>query len=162
MTKKELKAGDILSCTGKSLLSKAIKKISKSKYSHTALVVEIWGQLFIIDSQSRGTTIKTIKDWTKKYNYSYDISRPIEFTLEMKNRAIEKCGDTPYDFIGLIIFQPIMILTGKWLGKRGKKADKKLYCSEFISYVFEMPNRYSNTPQDVYDFTIKSKNFKII
>jgi len=39
----ELKTGDILNCTGKKLLSKIIKMFTKSRFSHTAIFIEIWG-----------------------------------------------------------------------------------------------------------------------
>ena len=150
-----LQDGDILHCFSDELLSKAIRKVSDSKYSHTAMVIEIWGHLFVIDSQAKGTTLKTLDDWKNKYNYKYDISRPTNgITNEIRVRAVGKCGDTPYDFTSLIIFQPIYQLTGKWLGRKGKKSEKRMYCSELVCYVYSIPFAYSNAPQDVFDYCI--------
>lgn len=157
----KLKCGDILHCYSNSFLSKTIRKMSDSKYSHSAMVIEIWGKFFIIDSQARGTTIKTIEDWTKKYQYLYSVSRPkYNIDDELKFRAMEKCGDTPYDYVSLLIYQPIYQLCGKWLGKKSDNADRRMYCSEFISYVYKIPHYWSNSPQDVYEFCTKSNLYE--
>jgi len=42
------------------------------------------------------------------------------------------CGTKPYDYIGLLD-QLIYQTTGKWVGRKNKKASKRFYCSEFAS-----------------------------
>jgi len=62
----ELKSGDILHCYRNTLLSRIICKFTKSKYSHSALVIENWGELFVAGSQYNGTKLRKLKDWKKK------------------------------------------------------------------------------------------------
>lgn len=79
--------------------------------------------------------------------YSIWIARPktIKITDDDKRKliheAISSAGHKPYDFVNLLIHQPIKAITkslfGKplWLGKRKKKADKRFICSERTAYI---------------------------
>lgn len=60
-----LKTGDILHCSGKKLLSRLIKKATKSKFSHSAVFIEIWGQPYILDAQIDGVNVRPLNDWLK-------------------------------------------------------------------------------------------------
>lgn len=162
MMENKIKSGDILFCTGKSLLSKLIMKFTKSNYSHAALAIEVWGEICIIDSQKDGTNLRLLKEWGKNYKYKYDIVRPFSFTTEMKSRAIEKMGFTPYDFYSLVILQPLYLITKRWFGKRGEKAEKRMYCSEFVAYVFGIKDDFEMNPGGLYIFCINSPFFKKI
>ena len=62
----KIQKGDILNCYKNSLLSRVIRNVTKSRYNHTALVLEIWGQLYIIDSQGKGTNLIKLEAWKKK------------------------------------------------------------------------------------------------
>jgi hypothetical protein len=70
MNPTNLKTGDILHCTGKRLLSRLIRKFTKSKFSHSALFIEIWGQPYIIDAQRDGVHVRPWNDWCNQYNYT--------------------------------------------------------------------------------------------
>jgi hypothetical protein len=160
--KKTLKSGDILCCKGHSILSKLIMRFTKSNFSHVALVLEIWGELCIVDAQRDGTNLRLFSEWEEKFKYKFVAFRPKEFTNEMKNKAVKKMGFTPYDFISLFVYQPLYIITKKWLGKRGEEATKRMYCSEYAGYVFNLPNWWRKNPQNVYEYCLVSKNFNKI
>jgi hypothetical protein len=150
----ELKSCDILHCTRKGVLSSIIRWATKSKYSHTAMVIEIWGKLFIIDSQKDGTNVRPLEEWLKDYKYQIIVARgKISKTRarELSMRAISKSGHTGYDFITLLFRAPWGILTGKWL--KDKRPSEKTTCSEFIMWTFEQPDFDRASPQAVYDFT---------
>jgi len=61
----ELKAGDVLSCTSSRWLSRMIQRFTKSRINHSALVIELWGELYVIDSQIDGTNPRKLVDWQK-------------------------------------------------------------------------------------------------
>ena len=114
----DLQTGDILHCTRKSLLSWLIRKVTKSDFNHTALVIEIWDQIYIIGSQKEGTYPRSFNDWTKKYGYKYEISRPFDINKEeFSKKAFSKSG-TVYDFSTLLIRGPWKLLTGRWKKKK--------------------------------------------
>ena len=146
LKKEQLKTGDILHCTSEGFIGRAIRWFTRSRVNHTALVIEVWNELFILDSQADGTNMRPISEWNRKYNYSYIIDRPDEFTTKQRNKAVSVIGHTPYDFKSLLIYQPIYILTGKWRGKTKDAAKNRLYCSEYIAWVFNMPQWWKASP----------------
>lgn len=160
---KILKSGDVLSCTSHKFLAKQIQKFTKSKLNHSAYVVELWGSLYIVDSQRRGTTPKDLSYWMEKYNYDVIIHRRISIAeMELKDqnrRAMTICGETPYDFITLFILHPINELFNVWLGRKGKRAEKRMVCSETVGMIIKCPNAYKLTPIGLYEYLENDKRY---
>lgn len=157
-----LKTGDILNCSGHAPHSKMIMKSTKSKFSHTAIVLVVWGQVYIIDAQSNGVTPKPFEEWQKKYKYTIEVRRapfPIDEQAFYK-KAMSKSGLTAYDWEGLLIKQPWKLITGSWRHK-GEKEDDKMYCSEFGAWCFDVVESYRMSPQDFYVWQLKNKFLKI-
>lgn len=157
-----LKSGDVLHCTSNGVLGRLIQKFTKSKINHTALILEVWDSLFIADSQVDGTNLRPFEEWVKKYNYIYEISRPKQFPITLRERAMSKIGHTPYDLKSLFITQPIYQLTGRWVGRPEERADTKMYCSEYVSWVFSLEEWWKNSPQKVYEIMNTSEDFLTI
>lgn len=162
LDKNTLQSGDVLHCTSERLLSRIIRKLTKGRVNHSALAIEVWGELFIIDAQKDGTNLRPISEWNKKYKYSYKIFRPTDFSTEIRSKAISKIGSTPYDFLSLIVWQPIYILTGKWHGRSKENADDRMYCSEYIAWLFNYENWWQLSPQAVYDIMENDPRFSRI
>ena len=150
----ELKTGDVLHCRGKSLLSKIIRWATKSEINHTALFIWIWGEPYIIDAQDNGVNVKHFKEWTKEYEYNYIIQRRPKQIAEKKlaTKALSKVGTTAYDFEGLIIKQPIELITGKWNKKSFNHEQDKMYCSEYVAWVYGVEESYRTSPKDFMDY----------
>lgn len=150
----ELKTGDVLHCRGKSWLSKAIRWATKSEINHTALFIWIWGEPYIIDAQDNGVNVKPFKEWVNKYNYNFIIQRRPKPIAEKKiaTKALSKVGTTAYDFEGLIIKQPIELLTGKWNKKSYNHEQNKMYCSEYVAWVYGVEQSYRTSPKDFMDY----------
>ena len=154
----QLKEGDVLHCTSNGWLAKLIKFFTKSKINHTALVVKMGYHLFIIDAQANGVNVKTVDEWTRKYKYKYIISRPREFSSTHKHKAFSRIGITGYDFMALLN-QLWYVLTGIWTGKTHESARHRMYCSEFVAYVFNIEEWWKKSPKDVYEIMDKNTNF---
>jgi uncharacterized protein YycO len=153
------KTGDILHCTGKRLLSKLIRKFTKSQFSHTALFIEIWGQPYIIDAQKDGVNVRPWNEWVKEYNYKI-VAHRSQDTIDshaLSKRALTKVGHTAYDIESLLFRQPLKLLTGKWDIK--KDEDNKMYCSEYVAWVYGVEKSYRMSPEDVYQWCLIN-NFK--
>lgn len=145
-----LQTGDILHCTRKSLLSWLIRKVTKSEFNHTALVIEIWHQIYIVDSQKDGTQLRPFDVWQKKWGYKYKISRPISIdSEEFSKRALSKT-DTGYDFSSLLIRGPWKLLTGRW--KKKKNEFDKMYCSEFVAWCYDIKYDSIMSPKDLWEY----------
>ena len=157
----QLQTGDILICTGKSFISKTIMKATKSTFSHSALYIPSWEQHGVIDSQKDGTNWRPWNEWRGEYEYNYIVFRPIfDFNeKEIAIKAFSKAGNTGYDFISFIFRQPWKLITGSWRN-RGNKEKDKMICSEYTSWVWDLPNWWKLTPQDQYEYLSKSEKFK--
>jgi len=157
-------AGDFLSCTGKRTLSKIIKKVTKSEITHSAYAIDVWGELYIIDSQKDGTNPRKYDDWCKTYDYKVIVHRPLnkskEQIKEEHKKAMSKSGKTPYDKVSLIIFQPIYNFFGVWLGKKGAKAIKKSYCSEFTAWLEGIPDFFLYSPAMFYEYMLNNNQYE--
>ncbi len=150
----ELKTGDVLHCRGKKLISKLIRWATKSQINHTALFIWIWGEPYIIDAQDNGVNVKPFDSWVKEYGYDYIVMRKPKAIAEKKiaTKAMSKVGLTAYDFEGLLLKQPIELITGKWHKKPSNHEQDKMYCSEFVSWVYGLNDSYRMSPKDFLDF----------
>lgn len=162
-----LKDLDVLHCKRENFLGKAIRLLTKGRFNHTALFIMMENQPFIIDSQADGTHLRPFSVWQKKYGYKFDVSR---LTPEVdpkrremfKKQALRQIGHKKYDLASLLWFYPRYIFTGKWKGKKKAPANEKFYCSEFIAFVFNHPEYWKQSPQDVYNWLNKHEFFETI
>ena len=152
----DLKAGDILSCEGNGLISKGIRLVTKSPITHTARVINHLGELYVIGSQLRGTNPIRLDNWLKKYEYSFHVHRDNYCDIdEVSKKLMSKCGVTYYDFISLIIWQPLYIITGFWKGKSKGKAEKRMYCSELQAWVMKIKKWWTYSPVALFNYMNK-------
>lgn len=132
----KLQAFDILHCKRKTMLSKAIGWATDSEITHTAVVIEIYGDLFVIDAQINGVVPKKLDYWLERYKYQFYVSRPkFKIDSEQFGGFATKDLGIKYDWPSLIFRQPILIATGIWIGKNTKD-DDKLYCSDYVAGIF--------------------------
>lgn len=145
-----LKTGDILHCRNNRLLSKLIRWATKSKWSHTAIYMELNGRPFIIEAQKNGVNIKTFDNWEKQYGYYWEAHRNLEMGHEVPfvDRALSKAGVTGYDFDDLILKHPWRIITGKW--KREPNEEDDMYCSFFAMWCHREPDAYKMRPDEAF------------
>ena len=140
-------------CYRDSLLSRLIRLFTKSKYGHTAAIVEDESNnLTVFDAQREGVTGKTYSGWMNRFNYKFDI---IEITPDIAsiNDAIKrlksKDGKTRYDIISLVFRQPIELLTDKWL--EDNTTEDKMYCSEYNAWALRFRDAHRLSPQGLFE-----------
>lgn len=148
------RTGDVLHCSGHKWISRAIKWATKSKINHTAMFIWLWDELYIIDAQNNGVNVKTYQSWVDEYGYDYVVMRNPRPTGEaaIATKAMSKVGLTAYDFEGLLIKQPIELITGKWHKKPANRETDKMYCSEFVSWVYGIEESYRFSPKDFLEY----------
>ena len=158
-----LKTGDILHCTGHRLISKLIKYFTKSKFSHSAMFIEIWGQPYIIDAQKDGVNVRPFDVWKEKYDYTFKVYRS---TKEIDHRtlalrALTKVGNTGYDFESLLIKHPITLITNtSW--KLGKDEYNRMTCSEYVAWVYGVERSYRISPEDLYNWCVINGFYEVV
>lgn len=156
VSKEFLKVGDVLVCRGKSWISKAIMKITKGDYSHTALYAETWGQGGVIEAQKNGVNFKLWEVWREKWGYDYIVYRcvkPFE-EKELMLKAFSKSGETKYDFFTFF---------RRAFGNRKKRDEQtetdKMICSEFTAWVHNLPEAYDMTPSEQAKYFESSRDW---
>lgn len=156
MDKSDLKTGDVLHCMGSGLLSRIIGFFTKSEITHSAMVIEVWGMICVIDAQADGVNIRPFDEWEKKYNYKWICTRPVyQQYLDQKSiaiRATSKSGSTAYDFNGLLIRHPFRLISNRY--KMRFRETEKMYCSEFVAWVYNIPHFYRLTPNDLFKYCV--------
>ena len=161
LNNKELRTGDILHCKSKRTLGKLIRWFTRSDFaSHTAVIVECWGQLYVVDAQRDGVNPRPIKAWKKKFNYEVIVARPKTGVKDPKAfsiRAFTKVGNTGYDFTSLILKYPLWTITGKW--KSNTDPEEKMFCSEYVAWLWQIENSSRIDPHALMQHTKSSNLF---
>ncbi len=155
----ELKAGDVL-CTATpvgwspiSWLCGAIRKVTGSAWSHCAVVVELWGRLYVAEALATGIVVRPLADWPR--DVAVCVMRPVGQVdvPDFCTRAMSKVGHTGYDYSSLLWYQLVYQLTGHWIGRTSasRKAADRLYCSEYVGWLYqtEFPRWWCASPKDV-------------
>ena len=146
------KTGDIILVSGIGLLSRMIqfgmdiyrkrKGLPKRKlYNHVAVVVELWGTLWIAEASEKGVRVfKYPDDYIRRQNVKVmQFKKPL---TEQEQRKFSEVAikyslhPTRYDLVNFW-YQMIFILTGKWKGKVNEASRERLYCSEFAAVVMD-------------------------
>lgn len=163
---RHLSTGDILHCQGDRLISRLIRRFTKSRFSHTAICIRLDGRLYIADSQNDGTHLRPFDQWQKKYKYKFICHKLNTSVRELhlqyiRDKIISNIGTKGYDFKALLWDHPRYIVTGKWKGRKGGRAIEKFYCSEFVAYVSGFSNFHKLSPQDLYKLLRTNTDYKL-
>lgn len=143
----------------RSYLSWIIRKVTKSKWNHTAVLYKLDHVVLVVEALSKGVIATGFQRWEKKHvGYSYKIFRTKR--VEPK-KTLEFSFGKKYDFWSTIFYQVIYILTKRWLGRIDKQSETKVNCSELAALYLEMPNAYAASPEDIFRF-LKSNEAKFI
>lgn len=146
-------------------LSAGIRAFTGSKWGHSAALIDLWGEWYVIemDPSPRITPFEKWKQTDKvmqvsEFKFLYNDKLWASLALGKQD------GGTKYDYFSLFIYQPIYILTGQWIGRKSNKADTRLYCSEYIALIWNkmfanaFPEWWTTTPRDLVD----SNYFKVL
>lgn len=81
---------------------------------------------------------------------------------EIALKAFTVIGETKYDYFSFFIRKPWRLLTKK--GLASKNEDKKMTCSEFTGWVWDLPliNGVPMTPQEQYEYLQDSEDWEQI
>jgi len=157
--KMKIQSGDIfLTTSKKSFLSKAIRFFTKSKISHSELLIKTWDYPLCYGAIGIGVRGTDIVRWiSDKYII---VRRPNKYLTginkeEEKRIATKACSrlGIKYDFMSLLYYQVIYQLFGKWKGKTEQKALNRMYCSEFVAWVYDLPNWWEKSPEDLLEWS---------
>lgn len=155
------------------LYRKVLNLKPRRPYNHCFLCVNIWDKLYIVEALAKGITATPyIKTYGGHKNHIIKTPK-VQLTKkqqeEISKIALESALENiEYDFLS-ILEQIWYIMTGKWPGKKGEDAEKRMNCSEAVASwwdkfkpnIFENP--YSTNPLEVdlnENFILKYDFFK--
>jgi len=161
---KSLNTGDILLVNSKGFLPRAIQLFQGNEYNHAAMYVSIWDEPFVAEADKKGVQFTHLDHYTSNPDrYKLMFLKP-NFYIDERQFALQAtslAGSVNYDFINLFIHQSIKMVTGKWIGRKGKKASNRFICGEFVAYVYcectetVFQEWWNIAPKDLYN----SENF---
>lgn len=151
--------------TSNSLISKIIRKLTRSKVSHTYLRHNIEGHELVLHANQHGVEFDKYSDFYKKFTIV------AEYTLEMADAqekafvfyAIQQV-DRPYDFLSLIGFGWVLLNKAFNRKVRNPFRNKSAYfCSELMVtslqaaqfYNTDILDRDLTSPEDLMEFLNK-------
>lgn len=136
-------------------VSVLIRLITKSWSGHTAMIVYVFGNPMVVESDDGKIQLTPYKIWA---NDAEIVIGRIEISNRKRRKlsayALSQLGKA-YDFKGTVIDQLILQFRGKWYGHTGINAEDKMYCSEFISWCYNKllamyPDWYKTPPSTMY------------
>lgn len=162
--------GDVILVHGGSWLAKQIQhwmnkyRIKKGLeprvlWNHVAVIIDLWGQQYIAEAQAKGVQIipdvdKYLKNNTCKVKTWVKPLNTQEKNLFSKTAVEYALIPHRYDFLNFF-YQMYYITTGKWIGPKDIKANKRVYCSEFAAIVMDKVRNafngktYDKNPLDI-------------
>ena len=116
--------------------------LDKTILNHTGTVINLWGTFVVAEATAVGVEANVPVDvyLAKK---KVIVRRFKKQLTNKEKKLISKtaigCMTVPhrYDFL-TFFYQMWMITTGKWIGPKGKKSMKRMYCSEFSAVLMDI------------------------
>ena len=158
---KDIRPFDIMLEGSTNKLSEMIQSVINEDISHTGVFFEVIGPrgrvTYVHESKKFGIINTNFRKFYLKSKYTVYIARlkgvmpTVQRDDKLMQFAIESAGHAGYDFMNLLIHQPIKFLwkklTGKtiWLGRKNKKAEGRFICSERTAFI--MNKFFCNEPK---------------
>lgn len=156
----DYKVGDKITISHNGIFPRTIQRVMKHyrkklglppverERNHVMRVVMYNGKKQIFDASENGVAIKdTLERYINNPNCShFTYIKPL--TKEQKDGVNNLCAyfnnkSIPFDRSGLLLQAPYVYF-GVWLGKKGKNADDKFYCSEVDAKIDDVLFDYYN------------------
>jgi len=142
--------------------SKRLK--DRAPYNHCGVIINDDGYTWVYESS--GGYVRRVKLKDRKLD-DVALFRPKTGLVDMdkfKMMATYYQGSSKYDYKGLIWHQLVFQLTGKWIGKTGDIASKRMYCGEYNAKCYRYATEgalftdyWRTDPEDIYNH----KSFKM-
>ncbi|MEX0595975.1 MAG: hypothetical protein WD512_05685, partial [Candidatus Paceibacterota bacterium] len=134
--------------------SAMLRRFDRSFFDHAEILYfdNIFKEWYCIGGTFNGVREMKLTEWMKLYKHSFQICEiPTNKPHRLIKRDAKRMIGTPYDFISLAfhLLRPLTI----WIGRKGRKALKKVYCTEFCGYVSGLPEWHELSVSGLYNLT---------
>jgi len=158
----KFKTGDVLICKGKGALSKIIKGITKSEWSHTAQILIINNKVYVIDAQKEGILLRKFDFWCEEFDYQFEVYRETKEGINESyfiDNALQYSG-VNYDFKGLSFGLLRTLLCYKEMPNKFRN-NGSFWCSEYTMKLQGVQDPEEYSPERVRQYLIQN-NFELI
>ncbi|MDJ1468173.1 hypothetical protein [Xanthocytophaga flava] len=132
-----------------------IRLLTQSYWNHCALLVELGGQDWIVEALGKGVTMTPRSVWELRARRKTVFMNGEYYPLWLTD-AIGK----RYDYVSILWWKIIKIITGSWYGPKWEQAKKAVFCSELCAMVVDCPHPWDISPGELYTYLIDYKNLK--
>ena len=161
----KIETGDNLLVSSTGPLQEAIQWFEDCDWNHSGFFIWINNILYVIESDIHGIALTKFQDYIDGDKGLLILKPKIQIDEKTKSDIIdfvlEYTGHTPYDFVNLLVKQPIKYITkflfGKelWISWSKSKATRKFICGEWVAFIYNhffgwFDNWYKLAPENIY------------
>lgn len=131
----EFTDGDVLLFRGRGPMSRMIRTLTTSPYSHVGLVMRFEGHVYCVEAVGKGVRLILMSEAVRQYHGGIDYYRLREATPEQRRGALGFCLQQLgklYDHAGLLRFLAVLVLRRKPRAWR----DRYWFCSELVAAAY--------------------------
>lgn len=131
-------------------LATAIRKFTGKKFNHEGFAIWDDGKFWMCHAVWPRVKKVDYWEWWWSIPRGPDDVEVEEIETENPDALIAeafKYIGTPYDLANLLIYSPVYICTGKWIGPTGEKAKRRMTCVEYKATVLHQTNAYRAIPE---------------
>lgn len=167
----EIKPGDVILVNSNSFVGNAIEDFQGNEFHHAGIIVKAYGIYWVVEAVETGVGFTLLTDYLKSYERKEkdllilrlkEDDFEIKIPEEMLMRFILPKTKTGYDYVNLLIYQPVKFiwkkLTGKeiWIGRKRIKSHIRFICGEWVAYLYNefygyFPKWHKVAPVDLYN-----------
>ena len=176
-----LRPGDVILVYSNSWISKVIRfgldifrrrlgDAGRQIYSHCATVIDIFGVKMVGEALFPKYCIDSYENTYKDKGRKMIVLTPVVpySQEEIRDLSIESMKLTReklyYGFADTILYQPMLILTGRWYGSTGSRANRSVNCSEAAAYLANHARPGMCSDQHMYNpyMFMMNPNYRIL
>jgi len=165
-------------------LARAIRFFQNSEWNHAGLIVEIDNLFYVSEANQNGIGFIKLSDYMNHrfkvliIRFNQDIPESTLFNI--KHTCIEWCGNVPYGFLNLFVYQPVKYITKPiyslfkfigiplkenylWLGSKSNlKNMNSMICGKWVMFIYFryfriFENWFTGAPADILKSNLFSK-----
>jgi len=162
--KEEISDLDVILVASETFVGKSIQKFIDAKINHAGVLIWLENKLYVSEAVGSGLQLVSWEEYINS-DKGFIILKPnglsAKFDIDyIKHSILSQTKAHKYDYLSLLVFQPIRHLCRKlfgksiWLGKKGKYAKKRFFCSEWVAYLYNIyygkfPSWWLTDPADI-------------
>ncbi len=133
-----------------SFLYMLVRWITSSHYNHVVMAWNTGKGVLIVESKGIGVVVTELSLW---HNSRKRTLEPLPVSCQAEN-LLPHIGKK-YDRMSFCLYYLVLLLSGRWIGRKGDQAAKRLTCSELVAMALSLPEPYLWMPKDLHHYYLQ-------